>query len=151
MVQVSGGRCQACAAAAALAAVLFLPLPSRGAEALKGICEREGNALVGTKPFTISKGVRAPKRIRYVAPRFPELPRDTRVDVGGVWIGEMLIDAHGEVAYVWPIREFKLTPPFPAFNQAIVDGFRQSKYEPPKVNGKPTPVCMTVTTQINFS
>ncbi len=67
-----------------------------------GVCDREG--------------------IRDVRPRYPELPPKT---VGsGIWLGEALIDPAGRVAKVWPIREPKLTPPFPPFNAAITDAIR---------------------------
>jgi hypothetical protein len=49
---------------------------------------------------------------------------------GNTWqrsvVGEMLLNTPGKVARVWTIREVNFNPPFPAFNQAIVDGLRVS-------------------------
>ena len=64
---------------------------------------------------------------------------------GGFWQGEALIDISGTVAHVWPTREIQLTPDFPPLNNAIVDAIEQWEFEPPVVNGRPTPICTTVT------
>jgi hypothetical protein len=67
-----------------------------------------------------------------------------------MWVGEALIDTSGKVSRVWPIRQVRFKPAFPAYNQAVVDGIRRWEYEPLLVNGKPTPLCMTVTTNVDF-
>src|SRR5580765_5394135 len=86
---------------------------------LPGICEREGAAVVGTTPIRVGKAARAPKKVRDVRPKYPEVPQGTRGT--GNWVGEALLDTHGKVAHLWTEREIRFTPPFPAFNQAIVD------------------------------
>jgi hypothetical protein len=92
--------------------------------------------------------VRAPKKLRDVPPKYPELPPGT---VGsGMWLGEVLINNTGKVAHVWPIREVRFVPPFHAFNDAITDAVRQWEFEPLVVQGKAMPVCMTVTVNINW-
>lgn len=68
-----------------------------------------------------------------------------------MWAGEALIDTKGHVVRVWAVREVEITPPVPAFNKAIVDGIRQWRFEPVRVNEKAVPVCMTVTVNINWS
>jgi Gram-negative bacterial TonB protein C-terminal len=113
-----------------------------------GVCEREGEAIVGVKPIRPGKTVRAPKKIRNVNPRYPELPHGTRGS--GMWAGEVLLDTKGNVSRVWAIREVHLTPLFPSFNEATVDAIRQWQFEPLVVNAKPMPVCMTVTVNINW-
>ena len=81
-------------------------------------------------------------------PPFPELPPGT---VGsGDWIGEVLIDSRGKVSYVWIIREPRLTPPFPRFTAAIVQAVRQWQFEPLKIKGAATPLCMTVVTNLHW-
>jgi len=96
----------------------------------------------------IRGSVRAPKKIRDVRPNYPEAPAGT---VGsGIWIGEALINNSGKVVGVWPLREVEFTPPFPSFNSAITDAIRQWEFEPLLVQGKPAPVCMTVTVTINW-
>jgi hypothetical protein len=113
-----------------------------------GVCEREAQKLVGQRAVRIGRSVRAPKKLRHVPPTYPELPPGT---VGsGVWLGEVLINNTGKVAHVWPIREVKFVPPFPAFNNAITKRFQQWEFEPLLVQGKPAAFCMTVTVNINW-
>jgi hypothetical protein len=121
---------------------------SEKAAARPGVCEREAEKLVGQKAVRIGRSVHAPKKIRDVPPKYPELPPGT---VGsGVWLGEVLINNTGKVAHVWPIREVKLVPPIPAFNNAITDAMQQWEFEPLLFNGKPAAFCMTVTVNINW-
>ncbi len=47
----------------------------------------------------------------------------------GLWMGEVLIDSEGKVANVWTVQDPQLTPPFPAFTDAIVAAIRQWEYE----------------------
>jgi hypothetical protein len=113
-----------------------------------GICEREAEKRVGQKAVRIAGSVRAPRKLRDVPPKYPEQPRGT---VGsGMWLGEALISNTGRVAHVWPIREVKFVPPFPAFNNAITDAMKQWEFEPLLVQGKPSAFCMTVTVNINW-
>jgi outer membrane biosynthesis protein TonB len=113
-----------------------------------GVCLREGAKLGGPQPVQIGRVVRAPKKIKDVPPDWPELPRSTTV--GGVWVGEVLIDYKGRVAEVWPTRSFRLHPPFPAFNEAVVTAIRQWIFEPLLLEKKAVPVCLTVTVSINL-
>jgi hypothetical protein len=113
------------------------------------ICEKEAPRLTGLRPIRVGADVKQPKRIRYVAPKYPALPPGT---VGsGVWLGEYLIGTKGEVVQVWPLRELRFTPPFPQFNQAIVDSLKQWVYEPISIDGRATPVCATMSVNINWS
>jgi outer membrane biosynthesis protein TonB len=66
-------------------------------------------------------------------------------------MGEVLLDVRGKVAEVWTIHEADLSPPFPAFNQAIVDAIRRWEFEPLMVNERATSACTTVTVMINWS
>jgi hypothetical protein len=51
---------------------------------------------------------------RHVAPECPELPSGTTV--GGLWVGEALLD---QKANVWTIRPRPVQPAFPAVNEGI--------------------------------
>lgn len=113
-----------------------------------GVCEREGFKFSGTKPVSPRRGQRTPKKIRDVEPTYPELPPGT-LGSGG-WIGEVLLAADGTVSRVWTVRDVRFTPPFPAFNQAIVDAIRRWEYEPFVVNSIARPVCMTVTVIVHW-
>jgi hypothetical protein len=113
-----------------------------------GICEREGTAVVGIKPTRVGKAVRAPKKLRDVRPKYPEVPQGTR-GIGN-WMGEALVDTHGKVAHLWTVREIRFMPPFQEFNTAIVDAIRQWEFEPLIVKSAPTPVCMTVTVTVDW-
>jgi len=118
------------------------------AAARSGVCERQAEKLVGQKAVRIGRSVRAPKKLRDVRPKYPEPPPGT---VGsGVWLGEGLINNAGKVVHVWPIREVKFVPPFPAFNNAITDAMQQWEFEPLIVKGKPAAFCMTVSININW-
>jgi len=114
-----------------------------------GVCQRQGVAIVGVTPVRVGKSIRAPKKTQNASPRFPTLPAGTRGS--GIWAGEVLLDTKGHVSRVWATREVKLTPPFPAFNQAVVDAIRAWRFEPLSVNGKPMPACMPLTVTIDWS
>lgn len=118
------------------------------AAALPDVCEREAEKLVGQKAIRIGRSVPAPKQLRHVPPKYPELSPGTVAS--GVWLGEVLIDNTGKVAHVWPIREVKFVPPFPAFNNVIPDAIHQWAFEPLRVRGKAAAFCMTVTVNINW-
>ncbi len=113
-----------------------------------GVCSREGEKLVGQKPVKLGRSVRGPKKIRDVRPKYPNLPPKT---VGsGIWVGEALIDEAGRVAHVWPIRQARLTPPFPGFHTAITDAIRQWEFDRFLVHGKVVPLCMTVVVNLHW-
>jgi hypothetical protein len=113
-----------------------------------GVCDRDAEKLLNQKPVRIKSSARAPKKTRDVQPKYPELPPGTTGR--GMWMGEALIDSSGRVVRVWPVREVEFTPPFPSFNRAIADAIRQWEFEPLIEQAKPTPVCMTVTVNINW-
>ena len=60
------------------------------------------------------------------------------------------IDQKGRVVEVWPTRPFRVQPPFPAFNEAVVTAIRRWVFEPALLAKKAVPVCMSVTTFINL-
>jgi TonB family protein len=113
-----------------------------------GVCEREAEKLLGQKAVRIGRSTRAPKKLRHVPPKYPELPPGTQAS--GVWLGEILIDNSGKISRVWTLREVRFVPPFPAFNNAIADAIQKWQFEPLLVQGKATPACMTVTINIDW-
>jgi len=65
-------------------------------------------------------------------------------------MGEFLLDTQGKVLKVWTLREVGLSPPFPLFNEAIVDAIPQWQFEPLIVEGQSVPACTTVTVMTNL-
>jgi hypothetical protein len=124
------------------------PQTSRVRLAKSGACYDQAKALTQGRVVNIGEKIRAPKKKRHVWPKWPELPPGTTATT--VWMGEALVDTDGNVVRVWTIREVELTPPFPPFNESIVDAIRQWKFDPLKIGGKPRPFCMAVTTSINW-
>ena len=108
-----------------------------------GVCEREAEQLVGQKPVRVGRSVRPPKKLRDVNPKLPDLPPGTLTS--SFWHGEALINSSGKILRVWSVREAH-----PAVNNAITDAIKQWEYEPVLVKGKPAPVCLTVTVNINL-
>ena len=125
------------------------PAPPRSDTERPGVCQRQAVRLVGQKAVRVGKTIKAPKKIRNVSPHYPQWPSGTTGR--GMWIGEALVDTQGRVLHVWPIREVEITPPLPAFNEAIVNAIRQWEFEPLVVDKLKVPVCMTVTVNINWS
>lgn len=113
-----------------------------------GVCLREGETLAGAAPVRIGKDVTPPKKVRNVQPKLPKPPKGTTV--GGVWLGELLIGTDGKVVRVWTIREIQVTPPLPAFNQAIAAAMGAWEFEPLTIESKAVPGCLTVTFRIEL-
>lgn len=141
-------------AAAASSAVLIACLTQSQAAAQSaprprfGVCQRQGVALVGKPPVTLPTNRRAPRKLRDASPRLPGLPAGTFGR--GIWIGEVLVGMNGKVARVWPIRELEFQPPFPEFNRAILDAIQRWEFDPPIIDSRPAPLCITVTVLINW-
>ena len=129
-----------------------LPLPGQispsPAVARHVTCDAAGRRLFGVAPVAIWGKVKAPKRLRYVNPEYPELP--ARTQGSGVWVGDALIGPDGRIRNVSVLRDLKFTPPFPQFSEAISKAILQWRYSPTTVDGKAVPVCMTVTVNINW-
>ena len=90
-----------------------------------------GRRSCGRNHFKSAKSSEPPKKTRHVAPEFPELPSGTTV--GGIWVGEALLDQQGKVANVWTIRPLIVKPAFPPLNEAIVNAIREWEFEPSMV------------------
>jgi hypothetical protein len=102
--------------------------------------------LFGVPPTRAAGAVKEPKRLHYAKPDYPEVPAGT---VGvGTWVGEALIGPDGQLRQVSVLRDLKFTPPFPQFSKAISDSILKWRYAPTTVDGRPVPLCMTVTVNI---
>ena len=97
--------------------------------------------LTQTGPLRIGGQVKAPERLKYVAPAYPAAALEARVS--GTVIIEATIGTDGSVTEAHVIRSIAL------LDQAALDAVRQWKYTPTTLNGVPVPVIMTVT--VNFT
>jgi periplasmic protein TonB len=88
-------------------------------------------------PVVVGGHIKPPVRIKYVMPEYPEIARDSRVQ--GLVILEAIIDADGKVASARVLRSN------PLLEQAALAAVRAWEYTPTLLNGRPTPVIMTVT------
>jgi protein TonB len=81
--------------------------------------------------------IQAPRKIRHVAPAYPELARTAGVT--GIVILECVIDPAGRVQSVQVLSGHQL------LNEAALTAVRQWAYSPTLLNGVPVAVVMTVT------
>ncbi len=88
------------------------------------------------RPRAAGTEVPAPKRTRFVPPRYPALAQAR--GLRGIVILELVIDVQGRVSSVTVVRSV------PEFDEAAVAAARQWVYEVSKVEGKPVPVRITV-------
>jgi protein TonB len=84
--------------------------------------------------------IKPPAKVRHVAPVYPRIAQDARVE--GVVILEAIIAIDGRVQQVRVLRSK------PLLDQAAIDAVRQWLFTPTLLNGVPVPVIMTVT--VNF-
>jgi periplasmic protein TonB len=92
-------------------------------------------------PYRVGEGIREPRKIVHVAPVYPEIARNARVE--GVVILEAIISVRGTVENVRVLRSHAL------LERAAVDAVRQWRYTPTLLNGVPVPVLITIT--VNFT
>ena len=90
-----------------------------------------------TKPIRPHAGIRAPTKIKHVAPNYPEIARVNRVK--GTVILEAVIGETGRV------REVRILRSIPLLDNAAMDAVRQWEFTPTLLNGQPVPVLLTVT------
>ena len=91
-------------------------------------------------PVRVGGQIKAPRKVRHVAPSYPDLARQSRIH--GLVILEALINPSGSVEDVRVLRGI------PLLNDAAVDAVGQWRFTPTLLNGIPVPVVMTVT--VNF-
>jgi TonB family protein len=97
----------------------------------------------GSTAVRVGGDVREPRKIVNVNPVYPKAARDAQVS--GVVIMEVLINETGEVVDARILRSI------PMLDDAALNAVRQWRYEPTLVNGVPTPVRMTITTNFTLN
>ncbi len=91
-------------------------------------------------PMRVGGAVTAPTKIHDVAPEYPRMARDAKIQ--GIVIIQATIGVDGRVVDAEVLR------PIPFLGQAALDAVRQWRFTPPQLNGEPIAVIMTVT--VNF-
>jgi protein TonB len=91
-------------------------------------------------PVRVGGQIKEPSKIRNVAPAYPDIAKQARVQ--GVVVLEAVISPSGEVTNVRVLRGV------PLLNDAAAAAVRQWRYTPTTLNGQPVAVVMTVT--VNF-
>jgi protein TonB len=95
------------------------------------------------RPLRAGIDVREPRRVKNVAPVYPHLAVDSRVQ--GVVILECEIDPRGRIDNVKVLSGNIL------LKDAAVEAVKQWVYTPTLLNGVPVPVLMTVTVTFNLT
>jgi periplasmic protein TonB len=93
-------------------------------------------------PARVGGQVKEPKKLKHVAPEYPLLAQEARVQ--GVVILEVQVSPHGRVTSASVVRSV------PLLDQAALDAVRQWVYTPTLVDGVPVPVIVTVTVNFNL-
>lgn len=88
-------------------------------------------------PVVVGGNIKAPTRIKYVAPAYPDLAQKAHVQ--GVVIIEAVIGVDGRVEQARILRSQ------PLLDDAALTAVRAWEYTPTLLNGRPTAVVMTVT------
>jgi TonB family protein len=95
----------------------------------------------GREVMKVGGAVKAPERVRYVAPVYPQEAQAARVM--GIVIIQAVIDETGRVVATKVLRSIAL------LDDAAMDAVRQWEYTPTFLDGVAIPVLMTVT--VNFT
>jgi protein TonB len=90
----------------------------------------------------VGRGVEPPRKLRHVAPLYPELARRARVE--GTVTLECVIDPQGRVA------QARVLSGSPLLDEAALDAVRQWLYTPTRLGGVPVAVILTVTVRFEL-
>jgi periplasmic protein TonB len=93
-------------------------------------------------PLRIGGNIREPRRAFGVAPVYPAIARQARVQ--GTVVIQAVIGADGAV------RDARVQSSLPLLDQAALDAVRQWRYEPTLLNGVPVAVIMTVSVRFTL-
>jgi TonB family protein len=96
-----------------------------------------------TGAIRIGGAVLAPTKTKNVAPVYPAIAQDAKVQ--GVVILETLIGVDGKITNARVLRSV------PMLDQAALDAVMQWEFTPTRLNGQPVPVLMTVTVQFTLT
>jgi protein TonB len=95
-----------------------------------------------SEPLRAGVQIKAPARIKYVAPVYPEIAR--RSGVEGIVVIEAIINVEGRVENAHVLRSH------PLLHEAALQAVRSWEYSPTLLNSRPTPVVMTVTVRFTL-
>ena len=95
-----------------------------------------------SQPLPLGGDIKPPVRTKYVAPVYPEIAR--RNGVEGIVMVEAIIGVDGRVDSARVMRSH------PLLDEAAVQAVRAWEYTPTLLNGRPTPVIMTVTVKFGL-
>lgn len=128
--------------ATVLAAVLVVGIvPMASLRAVAAVLPSAPKAVHEQQPVRTGGTVQPPTKIKHVAPVYPELAIQSRVQ--GVVIIEATIGTDGSVT------DARVARPVALLDEAAVAAVRQWKFAPTTLNGEPVPVIMAVT--VTFS
>jgi protein TonB len=113
--------------------------PASNTDPLAGLAAGHGKE--PTAPVPIGGDVKQARLLKSVPPIYPSTARTQHIS-GAVKI-DALIDANGNVSSVTVLSGPGM------LHQAALVAVKQWKYEPAQLNGKPTPVHLTVTVQFH--
>jgi hypothetical protein len=125
----------------------LIAAPQRNPEIPPLRCAEESRKRLDSEAVSITGDIEPPKKLVDASPDYPEPPPGTIFS--GIWIGEALVGSDGLVVDAWALREPKIDPPFPQFNDAILEAIKKWEYEPVTVGDERVPVCMVVTVIID--
>jgi protein TonB len=94
-------------------------------------------------PVRVGGGVKAPTRLKYVAPEYPSLA--VRAHVSGVVVVDAVLSPDGDVTGAKILRSIAM------LDDAALAAVRQWVYTPTLLGGVPVPVEMTVTVTFNLT
>jgi protein TonB len=97
----------------------------------------------GLGAVRVGGNVKAPQKIRHVAPVYPAIAQSANVQ--GVVILEAIVGGDGKV------QDARVLRSIPLLDQAALDAVRQWEFTPTMLNGTPVPLIMTVTVQFTLS
>jgi len=100
-------------------------------------------AVAQQQSVRVGGNVKAPERVHYVQPAYPEEAKAARVS--GVVIAEITVSPEGDVTDAHILRSIAL------LDGAALDAVKRWKYTPTTLNGVPVPVILTVTVNFTFS
>ncbi|MBN2206449.1 MAG: energy transducer TonB [Candidatus Aminicenantes bacterium] len=104
------------------------------------VIDRIVNTIEGPEPPVAV--VRPPRLVKAVAPVYPEIAREARIE--GDVVVEAVTDVYGRVVRVRVLRSIAF------LDEAAVDAVRQWIYEPMVINGKPRAVLVNVTVRFEL-
>jgi protein TonB len=91
----------------------------------------------------VGGNIQPPKKTKDVKPVYPPIAQNARIS--GIVIIEATINEQGRVQAARVIRSV------PLLDDAALDAVRQWEFTPTLLNGKPTPIIMSVTVNFQLS